>query len=67
MDIYTCDSCGHREFVDLKIDTPPEGWHGTITVVNGGGNSFIFYACQPACRLKAIDNAYARMLEDPRG
>lgn len=67
MDVYTCDGCGTRRIVDMKIDTPPVGWHGTITVVDGGGDSFEFYACKPDCRLKAIDNAYALMLKGPDG
>lgn len=62
MDIYTCDApgCFRREYCDMKIDPPPEGWHGTITVVYGGGSCFEFYACSHKHAGSALKAAYER-------
>lgn len=48
--LLICDCCGSQHLIRDDDPAPelPQGVHGKITTIDGGGNSYEFYSCQTA-------------------
>jgi hypothetical protein len=62
--IVTCDGC-HREYIVDEDGELPQGYHGTVFHITGGGGSGReeWFACRERCIAKAVKAAVTRAWE----
>lgn len=62
MDIFTCDACNQKYYVDPKIDMRPPGMYGSLQL-GSCGETYTFYSCEENNTIhimKAMVNARQR-------
>lgn len=62
VEVYTCDApdCRNQYYRESKHDEPPEGFHGNVMHVYGGGGAGAeWYACKEEHIQEAILTALA--------